>query len=94
MVCYGLIIKHVYVTRLRILSFSPTSNKKEKRKQTINQDKYVIQLTKLCAILVSSFVVCWILYHSFRVAKMRYIYNVQVYIVNQSNILPIFNHTN
>ena len=96
-VCYGLIIRKVFITgrriRSQIPSFSSTSSRKETKKQTSNQRKRAIRIAKLCAILVSSFVICWILYHSFRVAKIRGIYNVQACIIDQSRIHPIFNHT-
>ena len=82
--CYGLIIIRLFATRILSsvpsASFTSTSHgkKKYKRKSSARSDRDRKRVTFMCAALVSSFVICWLPYHSLQLAKIRGIDDTEV----------------
>jgi len=67
---YGFIIKRLRRKQVRTTqSLSKTTNKNQKKKST-KSDKDRKRVTMMCATLVISFFLCWVLFHSYHLAKL------------------------
>jgi len=67
---YGLIIKRLRRKQVRTTqSLSKITNKSQKKKST-KSDKDRKRVTMMCATLVISFFLCWVLFHSYHLAKL------------------------
>ena len=82
--CYGLIIRRLLATRIlsRVSSTCFTSichgKKKRKRKSSARSDRDRKRVTFMCAALMSSFVICWLPYHSLQLAMIHGIDDTEV----------------
>ncbi|CAK8688568.1 unnamed protein product [Clavelina lepadiformis] len=83
LVCYGLILHRIFSTKIKTSHYpsSSTSNhssnirggscNEKRRKASCRSDRDRIRMTVMCVTLVSTFVLCWILFHAVHLAKIN-----------------------
>ena len=67
---YGLIIKKLRKTQVKSANNLRKNTDKSQKKKSTKSDKDRKRVTMMCATLVISFFLCWVLFHSQHLAKL------------------------